>query len=223
MKVYISSYRNHWLSPYHILEFVCFWEKNNDVFYNLEDKPNAPYEKWVNFLDPICKAIAKVMDVIHPKVDYVKIDYWDTWSMDHTLGQIALPMLKQLKDKKHGSPCVDDEDVPEELKSTSAPAKENEWDVDDNHFKRWDWVMDEMIFAFEHHINKEWEEAYRSGEFDHKSVACEWYENGKPKMFRLEEGPKHTYKADYEGMRIVEERIKNGFRLFGKYYQGLWD
>ena len=223
MKVYISNYRNHWLSPYHILEFVCFWEKNNDVFYNLEDKPNAPYEKWVNFLDPICKAMAKVMDVIHPKVDYVKIDYWDTWSMDHTLGQIALPMLKQLKDKKHGSPCVDDEDVPEELKSTSAPAKENEWDVDDNHFKRWDWVMDEMIFAFEHHINKEWEEAYRSGEFDHKSVACEWYENGKPKMFRLEEGPKHTYKADYEGMRIVEERIKNGFRLFGKYYQGLWD
>ena len=223
MKVYISGYRNHWLSPYHILEFVCFWEKNNDVFYNLEDKPNAPYEKWVNFLDPICKAMAKVMDVIHPKVDYVKIDYWDTWSMDHTLGQIALPMLKQLKDKKHGSPCVDDEDVPEELKSTSAPAKENEWDVDDNHFKRWDWVMDEMIFAFEHHINKEWEEAYRSGEFDHKSVACEWYENGKPKMFRLEEGPKHTYKADYEGMRIVEERIKNGFRLFGKYYQGLWD
>jgi hypothetical protein len=223
MKVYISNYRNHWLSPYHILEFVCFWEKDNSIFYNLEDKPNAPYEKWVNFLDPICKAMAKVMDVIHPKVDYVKIDYWDTWSMDHTLGQIALPMLKQLKDKKHGSPCVDDEDVPEELKSTSAPAKENEWDVDDNHFKRWDWIMDEMIFAFEHHINKEWEEAYRSGEFDHKSVACEWYENGKPKMFRLEEGPNHTYKADYEGMRIVEDRIKNGFRLFGKYYQGLWD
>jgi hypothetical protein len=223
MKVYISGYRNHWLSPYHILEFVCFWEKTNDVFYNLEDKPNAPYEKWVNFLDPICKVIAKVLDVIHPKVNYVKIDHWDTWSMDHTLGQIALPMLKQLKEKKHGSPIVDDEDVPEELKSTSAPAKENEWDIDDNHFKRWDWVMDEMIFAFEHHINKEWEEAYRSGEFDHKSVACEWYENGKPKMFKLEEGPNHTYKCDYDGMAIVEERIKNGFRLFGKYYQALWD
>jgi hypothetical protein len=223
MKVYLSSYRDHWLSPYHILEFVCFWEKNNDVFYNLEDKPNAPYEKWVNFLDPICKVIAKVLDVIHPKVNYVKIDHWDTWSMDHTLGQIALPMLKQLKVKKHGAPFVDDEDVPEELKSTSAPAKENEWDTDDNHFKRWDCVMDEMIFAFEHHINKEWEEAYRSGEFDHKSVACEWYENGKPKMFKLEEGPNHTYKCDYDGMAIVEERIKNGFRLFGKYYQALWD
>ena len=223
MKVYISKYRYHWISPYHILEFVCFWEKDNDVFYNHEEKPGNKYDKWVNFLNPICKTLHKFLDFVHPKIDYVKIDKWDTWSMDHTLGKIALPMLKQLKDKKHGSPCVDDEDVPEELKSTSAPAKENEWDVADTHFKRWDWVMDEMIFAFEHHINKEWEEAYRTGEFDHKSVACEWYENGKPKMFRLEEGPKHTYKADYDGMRVVEERIKNGFRLFGKYYQALWD
>jgi hypothetical protein len=24
-------------------------------------------------------------------------------------------------------------------------------------------------------------------------------------------------------MKIVEDRITNGFRLFGKYYQGLWD
>jgi hypothetical protein len=24
-------------------------------------------------------------------------------------------------------------------------------------------------------------------------------------------------------MEIVHNRMKNGFRLFGKYYQGLWD
>jgi hypothetical protein len=54
--------------------------------------------------------------------------------MDHTLSHIVLPMLKQLKKDKHGSPLVDDEDVPEELRSTSAPAKENDWDIDDNHF-----------------------------------------------------------------------------------------
>ena len=223
MKVYISNYRNHWLSPYHILEFVCFWEKNNDVFYNLEDKPNAPYEKWVNFLDPICKAIAKVMDVIHPKVDYVKIDHWDTWSMDHTLGKIALPMLKQLKDKKHGSPCVDDEDVPEELKSTSAPAKENEWDTDDNHFKRWDWVMNEMIFAFEHHLDKEWEQAYSKGKWSTRTEACEWDENGKAKMYKMVNNDDHTHETDYDALTLVHQRIRNGFRLFGKYYQGLWD
>jgi len=223
MKVYINNYRHHWISPYHILEFVCFWEKDDDVFYNHEDKPDAPYEKWVNRLDPICKAIHKFLDFVHPKIDYVKIDYWDTWSMDHTLGMMALPMLKQLQTKKQGAPFVDDEDVPEELKSTSAPPKENEWDTDENHFKRWDWVMAEMIFAFEHHVNNEWEEKYHKGKFSTRSEACEWDENGKAKMFTMVYNDDHTHETDYEGLKVVHERIRNGFKLFGKYYQGLWD
>ena len=223
MKVYINKYKNHWLSPYTILEFVCFWEKDKHVFYNHEDKPDAPYEKWVNRLEPICKALQKFLDFVHPKIDYVKIDYWDTWSMDHTLGQIALPMLKQLKEKKHGGPHVDDEDVPDELKSTSAPPKENEWDTDENWFKRWDWVMDEMIFAFEHHIDKEWQEASSKGKWSTRSEACEWDENGKAKLYKMVYNDDHTHETDYEALKIVHERIQNGFRLFGKYYQNLWD
>ena len=143
--------------------------------------------------------------------------------MDHTLANIILPMLKQLNESKHGAPYVDDEDVPEELKSTSAPPKENEYDTDENHFKRWDWVMGEMIFAFQCKNDDSWQDAFRSGTHDLKSVACEWDEEGKPKLFTFQEGPNHTYKCDYEGMCVVEERIQNGFRLFGKYYQNLWD
>jgi hypothetical protein len=199
---------------------VLFYKKWTDPEFDLYDDKNNKYTDWL--VKPM-ELVRKSLDFVHPKIDYVKIDKWDTWSMDSTLGMIALPMLKQLQASKHGAPFVDDEDVPEELKSTSAPAKENEWDTDDNHFKRWDWVMDEMIFAFEHHVNREWEEAYSSGVMDHKSVACEWYENGKPKMFRMTDGPNHTYKCDYEGMKVVEDRIKNGFKLFGKYYQNLWD
>ena len=90
----------------------------------------------------------------------IRIDRWDTWSMDHTLAHIVLPMLVQLKETKHGSPFVDDEDVPEELRSTSAPPKENDYDTDDNHHKRWDWVMDEMIWAFEQKQDDDWESAY---------------------------------------------------------------
>jgi len=223
MKVYISNYRNHWLSPYTILKAVCFWEKDDGVFYNLEDKPDHKYDKWIHRLNPICMGIQKIMEFIHPKIDYVKIDRWDTWSMDHTLAHIILPMLKQLKNTKHGAPNVDDEDVPEELKSTSASPKENEWDTDDNHFKRWDWVLDEMIFAFEHKNDDTWQEAFSSGVIDYKSEACEWHENGKAKMFKMVDGPNHTYKCDYEGMKVVEDRIQNGFRLFGRYYQNLWD
>ena len=43
-----------------------------------------------------------------------------------------------------------DEDVPEELKSTSAP--ENEWDTDDNHFKRW-----EDVVSHEDSNKEEWD------------------------------------------------------------------
>jgi len=222
MKVYISKYRYHWLSPYHILEFICFWEKDNDVFYNHTDEPNHTYTKWVDRLDPICKALQNVLDVIHPKIDYVKIDRWDTWSMDHTLGQIALPMLKKLKAEKHGAPFVDDEDVPRELWSIYALPTEV-YETDGNHFKRWDWVMDEMIFAFEHHLDDKWQEAYRSGEIDWKREACAWDSDGKATMYKQVDGPNNTYECDYDGIRVVEDRIQNGFRLFGKYYRALWD
>lgn len=87
-------------------------------------------------------------DELNPRIEEVIIEPFDTWSMDHTLSLIIVPMLKQLKETQHGAPHVDDEDVPEEIRSTSAPPKENDWDVDDNHFKRWEWVMDEMIWAF---------------------------------------------------------------------------
>ena len=223
MKVYISNYRDHWVSPYTILKTVCFWEKEEDVFYDHEDSGKGKYVKWVNFLEPICRAWQKFLDFVHPQVRYVKIDRWDTWSMDHTLADIILPMLKQLKETQHGAGYVDDDDVPEELKSTSAPPKENDYDTDGNHFKRWDYVLDEMIFAFEHKIDDSWENEFRSGEWDTKSVACEWDENGKPTMYTFEEGPNHTYKLDMEGLQKVQDRIQNGFRLFGRYYRNLWD
>jgi hypothetical protein len=223
VKIYKSNYRHHWVSPYDILKVVCFWEKDDDVFYNHEDVPGHKYDKWVNFLNPFCKAWMKFLDFVHPKINYVKIDRYDTWSMDHTLADIILPMLKQLQKDKHGAPFVDDEDVPEELKSTSAPAKENEWDTDDNHFKRWDYVLDEMIFAFECKVDDTWQEKFSSGEFDKKTVACQWDENGKAKMYEWIDGPNHTYELDIEGMKVVQKRITNGFRLFGRYYENLWD
>ena len=223
MKIYKSNYRHHWVSPYEILKVICFWEKDDDVFYNHEDKPGHKYDRWVDRLEPFCKAWMKFLDFVHPQINYVKIDRYDTWSMDCTLADIVLPMLKQLKDSKHGAPLVDDKDVPKELRSTSAPAKANEWDTDDNWFRRWDWVLDEIIFAFECKVDDSWQTAFSSGEFDQKTVACEWDANGQAKMYKWEDGPNHTYTCDFEGMQKVQKRISNGFRLFGRYYENLWD
>ena len=202
MKVYLSKYRYHWISPYTVLEKVFFWR---EIDY---DEPII--DKWSDRLTPICQGIQKVLDFIHPKINYVKIDRWDTWSMDYTLSHVIVPMLKQLKETKHGSPFVDDEDVPEELKSTSAPPKENDYDTDENHFKRWDWALNEMIWAFEQNLDHDSEDKF----FDH----AEWDEKEKDFGKNL-----HKIKIDQPGLKAHQDRKANGFRLFGKYYQGLWD
>ena len=241
MKVYIGGYRDHWISPYTMLDYMFFWTDWSKcsrwkLQQTLEDQGREKSEfvehpewvdKWSDRLEPISRGIQWVLDRVHPPVNYVKIDRYDTWSMDHTLAHIVLPMLKQLKATKHGAPFVDDEDVPEELKSTTAPPKENEWDTDGNHFKRWDWALDEMIFAFEHKIDDSWQDEFRSGEHDLLWIPVDKDGNevpkGEHKHYQMAHGPKDTYKCDYEGMKVVEVRIQNGFRLFGKYYQALWD
>lgn len=244
MKVYIGPYKN-WFGPYQLAEKLCFWAKPVKDEYGIESKP-----RWVhNFGEWLAHGSVRPdptpdnpegrwdddrketwlyrflqwIDSMKERKIKVRIDRYDTWSMDNTLAHIALPMLKQLKETKHGAPFVDDKDVPKELRSTSAPPKKNEWDTDDNHFKRWDWVMDQMIFAFESELDDSWEDQFRTGENDLRSRAIEWDENGKPKLYQMVDGPNHTAETDWDGMKAYQKRIDNGFRLFGKYYQALWD
>lgn len=132
----------------------------------------------------------------------VRIDPWDTWSMDCTLAPIILPMLKQLKETTHGAPWVDNEDVPEHLRRAETPLED--FDEDDNWHSRWDWVLDEMIWTFEQKCRDDWMDDYY-GPFirDERLGKFEW--------------------IDSEGREKHQKRMTNGFRLFGKYYEGLWD
>ena len=225
MKVYISKYRNHWYSPYTFLEKVFFWKD-----WAKRDGPEYP--EWVgkvsDKLEPISKGIQWVLDKVHPRIQYVKIDRWDTWGMDTTLSPIILPMLKQLRETKHGSAVVDMEDVPEYMRTTDTPDYDYQacfdfyHDESDTHkckcdvHARWDWVLDEMIFAFES-FTYDWEEKYRSGVHD---IQFKKLENGMSQMVR---GPNDTFEIYWEGLEKEQKRIDNGLRLFGKYYRGLWD
>lgn len=112
---------------------------------------------------------------------FIKIDPWDTWSMDHTLAKIVVPMLKQLRDTTHGSPVVDWEDRPDHL--IGCIIEPNNGEVDEFFHQAWDWVLTEMIYSFQHSIDQ-------------------W---------------------DVDSEQVDHDRVKNGFRLFGKYYQNLWD
>tara|TARA_B110000902_G_scaffold260497_1_gene333540 strand:+ start:2345 stop:2971 length:627 start_codon:yes stop_codon:yes gene_type:complete len=142
----------------------------------------------------------------------VRIDKSDTWSMDHTLGHIILPMLVQLKATKHGAPCTEDEDVLEELRSTNAAPKENDWDTDDNHFKRWDWILDEMIWAFNEKCRDDWEGDF----YEYRELGPEEDKGDSRFGFKL-------VWEDKEGRKAHAARMANGFILFGKYYENLWD
>lgn len=160
------------------------------------------YHRWFN-LNP------------QPKVN-VKIHSYDTWSMDHTLANIITPMLHQLNSSKHGSPLVDDVDVPEFLQGDTS---ENENLI----HERWDWVMTEIIFAFESKIAEDdWHEQYCTGEHDFYSVPVT-SKDGEIIGYEMKKGPNDTFEMDSEGIRIHQERITNGFTLFGKYYEGLWE
>jgi len=170
-----------------------------DCKYGYVDWPTE-YNRTERLLEQFEDAVQSVYNVFNrlwfdrrtQKVK-VHIDRWDTWSMDHTLAPIILPMLKQLKAEKHGAPFVDLADVPKELHGKKLTKKQKEsGEVDDKHFERWDWVLDEMIYAFDCKANKD--VVYM--------------------RFGIE---------DRDGMKAEQERISNGFRLFGKYYENLWD
>jgi hypothetical protein len=199
LKVYINNYKNHWISPYTILEKIYFWR---EIDYN-----EPMIDKLSSILHPFCEAYQWVMDKLNRKINYVKIDRWDTWSMDSTLAYIILPMLKQLQATKHGAPFVYDEDVPEDLKSTSV-SKVEEHETDSNYFMRWDWVLNEMIWTFEQKLNDDGESQF----FD--------YTNSKGLPW---DSDYIAPKLDTDGLKLYHQRITNGFRLFGKYYQHLWD
>lgn len=191
MKAYIGPYRS-WIGPYQIAEKLLFWMDKN------KDSRVHNFGEWLAKSDTLCRICEWTYSKKKRKTK-IRIDKYDTWNMDHTLALIVLPMLKQLRDTKHGSPLVDDEDVPEHYRSTAAESKENEWDTDSNHFKRWDWVLEEMIYSFEKELDEDWEmEIYKRG------------------------GESWTDEK-FAQRKVINDRIQNGFRLFGKYYRGLWD
>jgi hypothetical protein len=254
MKVYLGK-PNNWFGPYQLAELLCFWVKDVEDEWGIKDKPD-----WVHkFGEFLAHGFHKeteeqkrswsrerpktflytFLEWIHSKKiekKYIKIDYWDTWSMDHTLSPIILAMLKQLKETKHGSGYIDLEDVPESMRLTSTEDYDaqstfefyNDPDLTRQNIQcdvhtRYEWALDEMIFAFEHLVDDSWEDKYRSGEMDHYSEPCKWDENGKPTLYQMKEGPNHTYKCDYDGLAEEWKRVDNGLRLFGKYFRTLWD
>jgi len=207
MKVKLGKYPKWW-GPYQLADLVF---GNPPTVIVPEDETwrhrwSDALGSWlgkINWFVELCEWIHKR----RKRMVYVKIDYWDTWNMDDTLRHIIGPMLVQLQATKQGSGFVDDEDVPAHLRSTACPKPANEWDTDDNFHKRYDWMLSELVWAFTT------DHTAAEGEF----ITLKPREPGtKPNLF-------NDYTIDEAGLREYQARVQNAYRLFGKYYQTLWD
>jgi hypothetical protein len=204
MRVKIGNYVNRWISNLH----QEYMEKKYDG--NLYDSVDQ-IDHYVEAVDDMMQwlydhSINLYLDRKKQKVD-IRIDRFDTWSMDDTLAPIILPMLKQLKTTQHGAGFVELSDVPKELHGKKLTKEQGaKGEVDDKHFERWDYVLDEMIWAFEQKCRDDWNDDYIDSEDD-------------PDSFM---GTKFT-RWDDKGMKAHQKRMTNGFRLFGTYFENLWD
>jgi len=216
MKVYIGPYADRWVSYVHDhymdKKYGFDWPEYGQKGLTSVDEPFVEF-----FLRKTEDTLQWIYNhTINPHLDRkerkikVRIDRYDTWSVDHTLAPIILPLLKQLKETKHGAPLVDLEDVPKELRPTKAELKKynKDGETDPKFLERWDWVMGEMVWTFEQKCRDDWEQDYY-GQYIEGS-------DGKPLSGHFEW-------TNDEGRKKHQKRMSNGFRLFGKYYECLWD
>lgn len=213
MKVKIGPYLHYW-GPYQIAEALFFVDRNrvvlDDEDYTWRERTAHRFGHWL--ADRAW--FANLCEWIHSKRTrniYVHIDNYDVWSMDETLKHIIGPMLVKLQECKQGSPLVDDGDVPPHLHSTQPDARTPDmqpYDSDKYFHQRWDWVLSEMIWVFT---------------TDHDEVENSFYDHSNCKKTGTLEEQMHGLVVDREGIEAYRTRKQNAYRLFGKYYEALWD
>jgi len=203
MKVKLGPYTN-WIGPYQIADKLFFWVDRYDEgpwASRAQKFGDWLAETWVN---DFCNWIQSKKT----RQEYVALDYYDHWNVDHTLAVIIAPLLVQLKQHKQGYGMIDDQDVPEYLQSTNG-TKANDWDWDSLAEARYEWFLNELIWAFSQHKRDD----EKSEFYDHtESNKCE----------DLMESIK-LLKVDNAGLKAHEARKQHAFMMFGKYYQTLWD
>jgi len=163
------------------------------------------------------------------KVDVV-IENFDTWSLDNTLAHIILPALVQLKNSKMGVPhefVADVGGADYDSQDSFDFYKETHNESFDIACKRWEDIVDKMIWSFQQLVLDDWESQYHYGEpkfdWEPSDPFIDPVTGKSEDTFRMVDKNPDDHWTDIEGMRKHEERIQEGLELFGKYYRHLWD
>lgn len=161
----------------------------------------------------------------------VEIEKFDTWSLDHTLAHIILPALLQLKEEKHGVPSELVNDVGGEdwdQQDSFDFYKESHNEAFEIACERWNVILDKMIWSFEQLVKDDYDSLYHHGDAKFDWVKTDkLYPNpitGKMEAtFQMVDKNPDEHWYDHVGHQLHEERMQEGFELFGKYYRSLWD
>ena len=153
------------------------WDENETEFEDFLEKLDDCIQRIYNH------TINLYLDKKKRKIK-VKIHNYDTWGTYQDLAHIIAPLLERLKENKQGYPFTYDVDVPENLRDGDEDFSE----------KKWDYVLNEMIWTF-------------------KQIADR--DNEEEKFF--------TENKDQDAYRKWMDRQQNGLNLFAKYYFSLWD
>jgi hypothetical protein len=200
MKINIGPYLNWW-GPYQIVGLLSYLGFSKDTTHSWAEK--SP--EWFTNL---CQG---VHDKRKRKIS-VKIDKYDVWSMDSTLALIIVPMLKRIKEDKHGIPMTVFEEWDETDNTgnfTSAAMKVAE--------ARWDLILDKMIWSFEQVIDEEHDAFWPvKPELDMKDYPEDEGKLTTPVRWSVEG------KCNYDAMYAYHERIQEGLDLFATHYRNLW-
>lgn len=172
MKVFIGKYRRDFFGASMDLFFerIGFSEKNSERISDfLWDR--CKFGKLSEWLYNVYTSKRKIK---------VRVDDYDIYNLDHTLAKIIYPCLVTYRNNKFSYFIADKGD---------APSLYHE-----DELGRWNWIVGEMIFAFNEIANNP---------------------DGDLAFFKANVG----YSVEYESYDI---RVKNGLKLFGKYYRALW-
>jgi len=160
----------------------------------------------------------------------VKIDGYDTYSLDHTLSLIILPALIQLKETMHGIPTDFSEVGGEEYHDQMCFDfyKEDQNEMFEKRCQTWKETLDKMIWSFQQIALEDYEDQYHHGKADY-----DWVESDKTypnpltgkieKTYQMVDKNPDEHWYDFVGQQEHEKRIQEGLNLFGKYFRNLWD
>lgn len=129
MKVRISKFKHNYTMPgiAKLFKYTGLPDEKVEAVY-LHLKHSNIARKALRFINRVRK---------NRKIS-VKVERYDVWAATETIALVVVPILEKLKEAKNGVPIVDDEDVPDHLTRLT---------------ERWDWILNEMIWAFQSFID----------------------------------------------------------------------